>query len=77
MGPPTPQPCTRIHVDNIPACQSRADNDGKRGVQLEEESFPSDITRKKGRLWVFTAQILATPASDSNPLCLLMWTMSC
>ena len=25
------------------------------------------MTRKKGRLWVITAQILATPASDSNP----------
>ena len=24
------------------------------------------MTRKKDRLWVFTAQILATPASDSN-----------
>ena len=25
------------------------------------------MTWKKGRLWVFTAQILVTPASDSNP----------
>ena len=50
---------------------------GKKGVQFDEESFPNDAARKKGRTWVFTAQILATPASDSNPLCLLMWTMSC
>ena len=68
MRLPTPQQGNRRDMDNIPAWQTRSENNGKRSAELEANSLPSDDAQKKGRLWVFTAQILATSASESNLL---------
>ena len=72
MLPPRPPnthtqpPSTLRNVDNRPTWQTRNDNNGKRSIFSDNSSFLSDEPRKKGRTWVFTAQILVTPVSAIN-----------
>ena len=72
MLPPMPSdihdqpPNTPRNVDNRPAWRTHNNNNGKRRISSDISSFPSDEPRKKGRAWVFTAQIIVTPTLAIN-----------
>ena len=63
--PPTqsPQPTGDQTLDSRPAWLSRARGSHGRPDVPTYGSLPPDASRKKGRLWVYVAQLLTTPTS--------------
>ena len=54
-------------MDNRPAWMLHGTQDGERIVHFNNDDAPEDSRRKNTRIWVFTAQILTTPAANINP----------
>ena len=52
---------------NRPAWMSRGTQGNVRAVHSSNGDVMEDTRRKKSRIWIFTAQILATPAANINP----------
>ena len=66
-GYPVITPNDTRNVDKIPSWMARCDKDSKIHVSFNNTNIPSNQQRKKGRMWVFSAQILTTPANTMNP----------
>ena len=63
---PSMDPPRQRSIDNSPIWLSQRRDNNRKGETFDL-NIPSDAPITKGRMWVFTAQVLTIPAAEYSP----------